>query len=144
MYLFKIQSRLGPGHTVLDGDPAPLSQKGAEPQFSAHLYCGQTAGYIKMPLDMEVGLIPGDSLLDGDPASLRKRGRSPQFSANVYCGTPGCTRNATWYGGRPQPRRLCVRWDPAPLPKRGRSPSNFRPNRPMSVVAKRPYVSGYH
>ena len=41
----------GPGRTVLDGDPAPLPQKGAEhPQFLAHLYCGQTAGWIKMPL----------------------------------------------------------------------------------------------
>ena len=28
----------------------------------------------------------------------------------------------TWYGGRPQPRRVCVRWKPSPLPKRGRAP----------------------
>ena len=28
----------------------------------------------------------------------------------------------TWHGGRPQPRRVCVRWDPAPSPKRGRAP----------------------
>jgi len=27
---------LGPGHIVLDGDPAPLLKKGAESQFSAH------------------------------------------------------------------------------------------------------------
>ena len=26
------------------------------PQFSAHFYCGQTAGWIKMPLGMKVGL----------------------------------------------------------------------------------------
>jgi len=26
-----MQAGLGPGHTVLDGDPAPLSIKGAEP-----------------------------------------------------------------------------------------------------------------
>jgi len=39
---------------VLDGDPAPLSKKGGRaPQFQAHVYCGQTAGWIKMPLDME-------------------------------------------------------------------------------------------
>ena len=55
---------------VLDGDPAPASPKkmgtqlplpetGAEPQFSAHIYCGQTAPWIKMPLGMEVGLGPG-------------------------------------------------------------------------------------
>jgi len=43
---------LGPGHIVLDGDPA-LAWKMAQqplPHFSAHVYCGQTAGWIKMPL----------------------------------------------------------------------------------------------
>ena len=54
-------------HIVLDGDTAPLPKKGESPQFSAHLYCGQTAGCIKMPLGMEVGLSPGDFVLDGDP-----------------------------------------------------------------------------
>jgi len=49
--------------------PSPLPQKGAEPppQFSAHFYCAQTAGCIKMPLGMDVGLSPGDFVLDGDP-----------------------------------------------------------------------------
>jgi len=47
------------------------------PQFSAHLYCGQTAGCIKMPLGMEVGLSPGDFVLDGDPASYPKMGGAP-------------------------------------------------------------------
>ena len=33
----------------------PPPQKGAEPlKFSAHVYCGQTAGWIKMALGMEV------------------------------------------------------------------------------------------
>ena len=44
----------------------PPPQKGAEPpQFSAHDYCGQTAGWIKMPLGTEVNLGPGDVVLDG-------------------------------------------------------------------------------
>jgi len=30
------------------------------------VYCGQTVGWIKMPLGMEVGLGPGDIVLDGD------------------------------------------------------------------------------
>ena len=47
---------LGPGHIVLDGDPAFPLQKGHSPQFAAHVRCGQTAGSIKMPLSMEVGL----------------------------------------------------------------------------------------
>ena len=39
-----------PGDFVLDGDPAP-TQKGRSPtQFSTHVYCGQTAAWIKMPL----------------------------------------------------------------------------------------------
>jgi len=59
---------LGPGHIVLDGDPAPLPKKGGSPQFSAHVYCGQTAGWIKMPLGMEVDFDPSDIVLDGDPA----------------------------------------------------------------------------
>jgi len=32
---------LGPGHIVLDGDPAPPRKMGtAAPVFSAHVYCG--------------------------------------------------------------------------------------------------------
>ena len=63
---------------VLDGDSAPLPRKGAEPppQFSAHFYCGLTAGCIKMPLGMEVGLSPRDFVLDGTCP--------PKFSAHVY------------------------------------------------------------
>ena len=34
-------------------DPAPPPKKG---HFSAHVYCGQTAGWIKMPLGTEVDL----------------------------------------------------------------------------------------
>ena len=55
--------------------------------LSAHFYCVQTVGHIKMSVDMEVGLSPGDFVLDGDPAPYPKRGRSPpQFSAHLYCG----------------------------------------------------------
>jgi len=69
---------LGPDDIVLDGDPAPLYKKEAEPppQFSAHLYCGQRAGWIKMGLGMEVGLVPGLIALDGDPAPVPNRGQT--------------------------------------------------------------------
>jgi len=43
------------------------AKKEAQPQFSAHVCCGQTAGWIKIPLGMQVGLGPGDIVLDGDP-----------------------------------------------------------------------------
>jgi len=36
------------------------------------VYCGQMAGWIKMPLCTKVGLGPGDIVLDGDPAPPRK------------------------------------------------------------------------
>ena len=34
------------------------------------VYCGQTAGWIKMKLGTQVGLGPGDFVFDGDPAPL--------------------------------------------------------------------------
>ena len=37
------------------------------------VYCGQTAGWIRIPLGMEVGLGPDDIVLDGDPAFLTER-----------------------------------------------------------------------
>ena len=58
---------------------SPLPKKGAEPlpQFSAHFYCGQTAGCIKMPLGMDVGLNPGYCVLDGEQYPSPTRGRTP-------------------------------------------------------------------
>jgi len=32
-------------------------------------------------------------------------------------------QDATWYGGRPQLRRLCVKWGPTPQKKGGGAPS---------------------
>jgi len=48
------------------------------------VYCGQTIGWIKMKLGMEVGLglarpRPGHIVLDGDPAP------PPQKGAQQYC-----------------------------------------------------------
>jgi len=36
------------------------------------VYCGQTVGWIKTKLRMEVGLEPGHIVLDGDPAPPKK------------------------------------------------------------------------
>jgi len=41
---------VGPGHTVLDGDPILPPPKGHSPSILAHVCCGQTARWIKMPL----------------------------------------------------------------------------------------------
>ena len=48
-------------------------------QFLAHVYCGQTAGWIKMPLGAEVNLGPGDVVLDGVAAPPPKRDRARSF-----------------------------------------------------------------
>ena len=82
---------LGPGHILLDEDPAPHPRKGHNsPHFSAHVYCGQTAGWIRMPLGKVVGLGPGDIVLDGNPVTSPIRGTAadPQFSARVYFRKP--------------------------------------------------------
>ena len=67
-----MQVGLGPGHIVLDGDPAPPPPKGhSSPQFSAHIRCGQTAGWIKMVLGMEIGLSPGVFVLKARPLNFQ-------------------------------------------------------------------------
>jgi len=57
----------------------PVPKKGADPQFSAHVYFGQTAAWVKMPLGTEVGLDLRDIVLDGDLAPLPKSGTAPNF-----------------------------------------------------------------
>jgi len=73
---------LGSGHIVLDGDPAPLLPKGHSlhriTEFSAHIYCGQMAGWIKMPLGREVGLDQSNIVLEGTQLPP-KRCTAPSF-----------------------------------------------------------------
>ena len=46
------------------------------------VYCGQTVGWIKMNLGLQVGLCPSHIVLDGDPAPLPQKGTaSPNFRA---------------------------------------------------------------
>jgi len=112
---------------ALDGDPALPPPKGAEPsQFSARVYCAQMPEWIKMPLCMEAGLGPGHIVLDGDPAFLpQKEGtaRPPIFGPCLLWSNGWMDQDATWYGGRPRPKRHCVRWGPiSSPPKWGRAP----------------------
>ena len=93
--------------------PSSISPKGTQPiPISGPLRCGQTAGWTKMPLGMEVGLSPGDFVLDEDPAPLPQKGAEPppQFLDPFLLWPNGWMhQDATWHGGRRQPRRLCVR-----------------------------------
>jgi len=128
-----------PGDFVLYEDPASSPKKGggAPPQFSAHVYCGQTTGWIKMPLGMEVGLGPGDFVFDGPkPCSSPEKGHNPHpiFGPCLLWPNGWMDQYATWYGSKPRPRRRCVRWGRSPpSSKRGTLPC-FRS---MSIVTKR-------
>ena len=109
---------LGPGDFVLDENPAPLHKKGWSPQFSSHVCRCQMAGWIKMPLGMEVGLGPGDIVLDGGPAPL-PGGTAPQFLAHICC-----VQMAGWIK-MPLVMEVgigpcdCVRWGPSSPPQKG-------------------------
>jgi len=61
---------LGAGDVVLHGVPAP-PERDTAPQFLAHIFCGQTAGWVKTLLG------PGHIVLDRDPAPPRKGHSSP-------------------------------------------------------------------
>jgi len=73
--------------------PRDPSQKGGDRQFPAHIYCGQTAAWIKMPLGTEVGLGLHNIVLDVDPAPPLLKECSPQFSSKSIM--------AKWLDGLP-------------------------------------------
>jgi len=80
------------------------------------VYCGQTVGRIKMKLGMRVGLFPLPShiVLGGNPVVPPRNGQSPLpiFGPCLLWPNGWMDQEATWYGGRPQPRRHCARWGP--------------------------------
>jgi len=138
------QVGLGPGHIVLDGDPALPPPKGHPPRFSTHICCGQMAAQIKMSLSMELGLSPDDFVLDGDPAPPpQKGGGEPhKFSTHVYCGeTAGWMKLVLGMEVGLSPGDFVLDGDLAPLLKGGWNLSNFRP---ISIVAKRSDASRCH
>ena len=92
---------------MLDGDPAPLLRKGAEPsppQFSALDHCSQTVECIKAAPGTDLGLAPGHIVLDGDPALLPQKGAEPPLGGPSLLWPNGWMhQDVTWYGGRPHP-----------------------------------------
>jgi len=107
---------LGSGHIVLHGHPAPLPKKKPHPQFLAHVYCGQTAGLIKMSLGMELGLGSGHIVLDGDPMLPPKKKRQgaqpPNFRGPCLL----------WLNGWMDQDATCVTWGPSSPPAKGAQP----------------------
>jgi len=98
------------------------------------------AGWIKMPLDMEVDLGPGNFVLHGDPAPLPNKGAEPPNFRSVYCGqTAEWIKMALGMEVGLGLGQTVLDGDPAPLPKKGAEPHpNFQP---ISIVAKWLYVS---
>jgi len=47
---------IDPGDVILNG-VAAIPKRDTAPQFSAHVYCGQMAGWMKPPLGTEVDLV---------------------------------------------------------------------------------------
>jgi len=93
------------------GTQLSLPQKGAEPphQFLAHVYCGQTAGWIKMALGVEVGHGPDHIVLGrelGTQLPCPKKGSSPEIIGPSLLWPNGwMDRDVTWYGGRTRLKR---------------------------------------
>jgi len=101
-------------HCVRWGPSSP-SLKGHNPQFSANVLCGQTARMTKNPLGMEVGLGPGDFVFElrCGPSYIppeKRHTTSPNFCPCTLWPNGWMDQYATWYGGKPRPRRRCVRW----------------------------------
>jgi len=88
---------------------ALLAEPSTHKNISAHVYCGQTAGWMKVVLGMEVGFSPGDFVFDGDPVPFPQKGGGDPLPFLLWP-EGSMHQNATWYGCWPQPRGLCVRW----------------------------------
>ena len=74
------EAGLGLRDIVFDVDPATPEKGHTHPiQFLAHVYCGQMAGWMKIPLVTEVDLSPGHIVLDGVPPSAKGAQQPPSF-----------------------------------------------------------------
>jgi len=91
---------LGPGDCVRWGPSSASEKKGTTPQFLAHVYCGQTARWMKTPLGTEIDLGSGHIVLDGDPAPPRERGTAappPLFGPCLLWPSPTSATAELWY-----------------------------------------------
>jgi len=85
------------------------------------------AGWIEMPLGMEVGLGPRDFVLDGTQLPAPQKvgaAPSPIFGPCPLWPNSWMDQDGTWYGGGPGPGHIVLDGDPAALPKKvGGAPS---------------------
>jgi len=87
---------------------------------------------------MEAGLGPDDIVLDGVPAPSPKGAHPPIFGTCLLWSNGWMDQDASWYGDRPQPRPLCVRWGPS-LPRKEHVSPLFGPCLLWPMVAHLSY-----
>jgi len=98
---------LGPGHIVLDGDPAPLPRKGVEPPILGPFLLWRN-GWIHQDATWYGGRPRPRSHCARWGPSPPQKGVQPSISICDPCllWPNGCMyQDTTWYRGRPQPRR---------------------------------------
>jgi len=138
------QVGLGPGHIVLDGDPAPPPPKGhSSPIFGPYLL--RPNGSMDQNITW-YGARPRQRRLcvRWGPSTAPQKAPEPplQFSAHFYCGqTAECIKMPLGMDVGLSPGDFVLDGDPVPLPKKGVEPPNFRP---MFIVAKRLDGSRWH
>ena len=133
--MFGTEVGLGPDDTVLDKDPAPPLQKGVDPlaNFRPMSIVAKQLDGSRWHLAWRWALVQATLCYRWGPSSPPKKGA---IFGPFLLWPNGCMHQvATWYGGRPQSRRLCVRRGHSYPQKKGTpTPTQFWP---MSIVAKR-------
>jgi len=76
---------MSPFWVTVTGNGSPYATEPLSCLSVTLVYCGQTVGWIKMPLGTEVGHGPGRHCVTLGPSSRHGKGHnSPNFSAHVY------------------------------------------------------------
>ena len=107
-------------HRVRWGPRSPPPKGAQPPQLSAHICCGQMAGWIKMPLGMKVAPVPSNFMLGGDPALPPQKvggAPAPNFGPCLLWPNGWMDQDGTWHGDGLS--HIVLDGDPAPLPKNG-------------------------
>jgi len=112
------------GHIVVDGDPAPLSKKGAQPPILGPCLLWPN-GWMDQDATLYNGR-PGQHCVRCGPSST-PRGTPPNFGPCLLWPNGCMDQDATWYEGRYRPSRIVLHGDPAAASQKGHSPPIFGP-----------------